>query len=346
MMMNDPGNYELEMLDLFELTPDLVCIAGKDGYFKKVNPAVLQKLGYTEEELFSRPISFNIHEEDREQTLNTRNEMLEGKALVNFQNRYIKKDGSIVWLQWTSIFLPGKDIVFAIAKDITESKQKEKEIEERFQAYKVMATHFKNRAEENRKYLAHELYEEIAQLSAVVKMNLAWMNQHLVDIADTVKQKMQEALQVSDMLIKSVRRVSFAMSPQMLEDLGFNATLEWECKEFAVLNGIPCTFKSSCSETSIPVPIRIDLFRISQEAFHNIMEHAEATAVHLSLKEEGDYVSLVITDNGIGFDVNKHIQSAGLQHIKQLAASIHAEVSIESKPGEGTTVAVRVKKLF
>ena len=344
MLVTTPGNYEFEMLDLFELTPDLVCIAGKDGYFKKVNPAVLQKLGYTEEELFSRPIAFNIHEEDREQTLSTRSEMLEGKALVNFQNRYICKDGSIVWLQWTSIFLPGKDIVFAIAKDITESKRKENEIEEKYNAYRVMATHFKNRAEENRKYLAHELYEEIAQLSAVVKMNLGWLSQHLDNLGEPAREKMQEALQVSDMLIKSVRRVSFAMSPKMLEDLGFNATLEWECNEFSILNGIPCTFESRCSENSIPAAVRIDLFRITQEAFHNIMEHAEATAVNLLLKDEGDFISLSITDNGSGFEVEKHIQSAGLQHIKQLAASIHAEVTIASKPGQGTLVVVRVKK--
>lgn len=345
-MLPDPGYNEFEMLDLFEMTPDLVCIAGKDGYFKKVNPAVLQKLGYTKEELFSRPIAFNIHEEDQEQTHNTRNEMLEGKALVNFQNRYICKNGSIVWLQWTSIFLPGKDIVFAIAKDITESKQKEKEIEERYTAYKVMATHFKNRAEDNRKYLAHELYEEIAQLSAVVKMNLAWMHQHIVDVAEPARQKMEEALQVSDLLIRSVRRVSFVMSPQMLDDLGFNATLEWECKEFAILNGIPCTFESTCSESFIPVAIRIDLFRISQEAFHNIMEHAEATAVHLSMKEEEDHISLTIADNGKGFEVDKHIHSAGLQHIKQLAASMQAQVAIHSKPEAGTTIIVRVKKII
>lgn len=344
MLMNDSENYEFEMLDLFELTPDLVCIASKDGYFKKVNPAVLQKLGYTQEELFSRPIASNIHEDDQELTRSTRHKMLEGTALVNFQNRYICKDGSIVWLQWTSVFLPDKDFVFAIAKDITESKRKEKEIEEKYNAYKIMATHFKDRAEENRKYLAHELYEEVAQLAGVVKMNVAWINQHITGVAEIAKEKMEEALQVSDLLIKSVRRVSFSMSPKMLEDLGFSATLEWECNEFAVLNGIPCLFESSCEESSIPPAIHIDLFRISQEAFHNIMEHAEATTVKLSLKEEGEYIFLTITDNGIGFDVDKHMSSAGLQHIKQLAASMQAELSIVSKQGEGTTVTVRVKK--
>ena len=79
---------KLEMFEFFEMTPDLVCIAGKDGYFKKINPAVIQKLGYTEEELFSRPISSFIYEEDKDITRRVRTHLLNGRTLLNFQNRY------------------------------------------------------------------------------------------------------------------------------------------------------------------------------------------------------------------------------------------------------------------
>ena len=344
MINGDPVHDEFDMLDLFERTPDLVCIASKEGYFKKVNPAVSQKLGYSEEELFSRPIAFNIHEDDRELTHSTRNEMLEGKVLVNFQNRYVCKDGSIVWLQWTSVFLPGKDIVFAIAKDITESKMKEQEIEEKYIAYKVMAVDFKKRAEEDRKYLAHELYEEVAQLAAIVKMNVAWMNQYVVTDSEQAKQKMQDAQQVSDLLIKSIRRVSFSLSPKMLDDLGFNATMEYQSKEFELLNGILCTFENSRLDDTILRDIQIDLFRISQESLHNVMEHAEATQVIISLLEKSGYISFCIRDNGKGFDLEKHGNSAGLQYMRQLAASISANLTVESRSGEGTVVTVTIKK--
>jgi len=342
--MINHGNIEFEMLALFELTPDLVCIAGKDGYFKKVNPAVINKLGYTADELFSRPVSSFIHPDDLELTSRERGKLLQGKTLLNFQNRYRAKNGTVIWLEWTSVFLPDKEIVFAIAKDITESKLKEKETEEKFHTYKSLATHFKSRAEEDRKYLAYELHEEVAQLAAVVKMHIAWLSQHLAGLPEPAKGKIEEALLLSDLLIKTIRRISFSVSPNMMDDLGFNATLEWECKEFSVLNGISCHFISDCHENDLTREIKIDFFRICQEAFNNIMEHANARSVQIILKDRGDAISLSITDDGKGFDVNLPMQSAGLLNMQQLAVSINGRLSIESETGKGTTITVTIKK--
>lgn len=338
------GNIEFEMLALFEMTPDLVCIAGKDGYFKKVNPAVINKLGYTADELFARPVSSFIHPDDLEFTSRERNKLLQGKTLLNFQNRYQTKSGTVIWLEWTSVFLPDKEIVFAIAKDITGSKLKEKETEEKYHTYKSLATHFKSRAEEDRKYLAYELHEEVAQLAAVVKMHISWISKHLAGLPEPAKGKIEEALLLSDLLIKTIRRISFSVSPNMMDDLGFNATLEWECKEFSVLNGIPCHFISDCHEDDLTREIKIDFFRICQEAFSNIMEHAEAKAAKIILKDKGDTISLSITDDGKGFDVNRPMQSPGLLNMQQLAVSINGQLSIESGTGKGTTITVTIKK--
>ena len=73
---------EFDLFAFFEMTPDLVCIAGKDGFFKKVNPAVIDKLGYTEEELFARPIASFIYTEDKDLTDESRTRLLSGKALL------------------------------------------------------------------------------------------------------------------------------------------------------------------------------------------------------------------------------------------------------------------------
>ncbi|MFC5284461.1 PAS domain S-box protein [Pedobacter alpinus] len=98
----------------FYYTPDLLCIASYDGRFLKVNPAVSEVLGYTEEELLNLKIRDLIFDEDKEITQETRSKMLEGVPLVNFENRYITKSGEIVWLSWTSIHIKEKDYVFAI----------------------------------------------------------------------------------------------------------------------------------------------------------------------------------------------------------------------------------------
>jgi len=107
----------------FQLSPDLLCIAGYDGYFKKINPAVSKTLGYTDEELFAAPIDSFIHPADQERTKQKRDELRRGEALLRFENRYLAKDGSAVWLSWTSVQIERDKLVFAIAKDITYKKQ-------------------------------------------------------------------------------------------------------------------------------------------------------------------------------------------------------------------------------
>ena len=109
----------------FELSPDLLCIGGFDGYFKKINPAVAKTLGYTEEELLSAPINSFIHPDDRHITTQKRRGQINGEPLLNFENRYLAKDGSVIWLSWTSVPIKRDNVVFAIAKNITYRKRLE-----------------------------------------------------------------------------------------------------------------------------------------------------------------------------------------------------------------------------
>ncbi len=339
-------NIEFELLSLFEMTPDLVCIAGKDGYFKKVNPAVWQKFGCSSEEVYSRPVASFIHPDDREKTALVREQLLQGKTLVNFQNRYISKKGETIWLQWTSVYIPSKEIVFAIAKDITEMKQKEKEIEEKVVAYKKMASHFKNRAEEDRKYLASELHEEVAQLAAALKMDVMQVKNHCASTPGLLNDKLDDTVVLTDILIKSIRRLSFSFYPGMLDDLGFHATIEWVCKEFALLNGIPCRFYSDFRDENLLPETKTDLYRLFQEALQNCMDHAEAGEVQVSLRNLADELELSVTDNGKGFVLQDVHHSSGIQHMRQLAASLNGRLSIESTPGHGAKVSIAVKKKY
>jgi PAS domain S-box-containing protein len=116
-------NFEL----FFDLSPDMLCIAGFDGYFKRINPAVSKLLGYTNEELFSKPIHEFIHPEDRHVTSKHRENLLNDVPLLDFENRYVTKSGETVWLHWTSMPIDSEKIVFAIAKNITYRKKLEED---------------------------------------------------------------------------------------------------------------------------------------------------------------------------------------------------------------------------
>jgi PAS domain S-box-containing protein len=118
---------DYSLAPFFDLSHDLLCIAGFDGYFKRVNPAVCKVLGYTEVELLSKPISHFQHPDDKEITRRTREPILYGKPLTNFENRYITKQGSVVWFAWTSIPVNDSELIYAIAKNITHKKKHEAE---------------------------------------------------------------------------------------------------------------------------------------------------------------------------------------------------------------------------
>ncbi|MEO6685305.1 MAG: PAS domain S-box protein [Dyadobacter sp.] len=107
----------------YELSPDLLCVAGYDGYFKKINPAVSQTLGYSNKELMSRPINSFVHPDDRNITHDKRESIKRNNPLLNFENRYLTKDSEVVWLSWTSMPIERDKVVFAIAKNITSHKK-------------------------------------------------------------------------------------------------------------------------------------------------------------------------------------------------------------------------------
>ncbi len=328
----------------FENTPDLVCIASKEGFFKSVNIAVVNKLGFSKEELLSRPINSFIYSEDLEKTSRTREEMFLGKPLVNFENRYLTKKGEIVWLHWTSFYLPHKGSVFAIAKDITHQKKIEKEVEEKYQQFRELALHFKGNIEKDRQQFAVELHEELAQLAAVIKLNLNSVTNSHPELASQAKEKIEYASYLSELMIKTIRKISFEISPYILDYDCLNGALTILCSDFSALHEIPCLLEADFNEENISKEIKIDFFRVCQEALKNVLNHSQAESVTISIKESEGKIVLTIFDNGKGFDYQKQRQKSGLSNIRDRVASINGQLTISSTPGQGTVINVVVDK--
>lgn len=336
------GDNDFEFNLFFEHTPDLVCIANKEGYFKKVNAAVLQKLEYDIVEIYQHPVSYFMYPEDIERTKQTRQEMLNGAPLLNFQNRYVSKSGKIIWLEWTSIYFPERDIVFAIAKDITSKKTIELEVENKYAKFKGLATHFKQRIEKDRSFLAYELHEELAQLASVVKMDIDMITLTETNLSTSAQEKLQHAAIITGLLVKTIQRISFAVSPGMLKEFGLEETIRFMAKEFGVLNGIACFVETDFKESQLSDEEKIDFFRVCQESLTNIMYHAGATHVNILLKGTEKDVILSISDNGKGFETTVQLPNSGLASMKERADSINAQLSINSNTGEGTNIKLKL----
>ena len=334
-------NQEYPTLELFERTPDLVCIVDRSGWFKRVNSSVIRTLGYSQEELFARPVAALIHPDDREATAFHRNSLLNNIPLLNFQNRYVSKTGQTIWLEWTSVYIHEKEIVFAIAKNITKRKQTEIKIEQDFVKYKSLAMHFKHHVEKDRQAFATELREELAQLAAVVKLDMEWLASQRHQLDEPSKQRLEHGLSTSNLLINKLRTLSYSISAEDIKEFGLDTVLRSLCQDFSVLSKIECHYKSSFKEKDLDFETKLDLLRICQEALHNVLSHSEASKVIISVQSKEKTVELTVADNGKGFEQQSH-HSFGLQNMRGRAASINGVLFIESEKNKGTKVNVSV----
>lgn len=120
----DEGRHR-DLVRLFELSPQMLCVAGLDGYFKRVNPAFERTLGYTGKELLARPFLDFVHPEEREVTLAEVRKLSQGVPTVHFENRYCTKDGQYRWFAWTAAPDLECGLLYATALDITARKEAE-----------------------------------------------------------------------------------------------------------------------------------------------------------------------------------------------------------------------------
>jgi len=117
---------EQELNQLFNFAPDIICIAGADGYFKKINPAMSSILEYSELELLSRPYADFVYPEDRGVTEVAVQDMIDQqRSSFNFENRYITRSGKLKWLAWSGTPVSEEGLIFCVAKDITDKKDLE-----------------------------------------------------------------------------------------------------------------------------------------------------------------------------------------------------------------------------
>jgi PAS domain S-box-containing protein len=111
----------------FTLSPEMVIVAGFDGYWKRVNPTVETVLGYSEREALARPFMEFVHLEDRERTEEEARRVVAGAAALAFENRIVCKDGSYKWIEWTVTPFPEERVMYGVGRDVTERRRSESE---------------------------------------------------------------------------------------------------------------------------------------------------------------------------------------------------------------------------
>ncbi len=146
-----------------------------------------------------------------------------------------------------------------------------------------------------------------------------------------------------DGTVAATRRISADLRPLVLDDLGLGAAAEWLVQSFTSRTGIACEL-AMARGLELGEPYATTVFRVLQESLTNVAKHADATQVEVSLGRDGPDVILAVQDNGRGFAIGapRKPGSFGLLGLRERAALLGGEVSIESAPGRGTQVELRI----
>lgn len=175
---------EEEINRFFDVSPDVLCIAGTDGYFKRVNPAFCDMLGLTREELLAKPIVELVHPDDRNLTAVHLEKNIHGDPTIYFENRYITKSNNVIWFAWTSVTILDEGLIFAVAKDVTNRKKAEQELSRLNESLKEKATELEdtNKELEQFAYVAsHDLQEPLRMVSSFLGLLEKKYNEKLDD---------------------------------------------------------------------------------------------------------------------------------------------------------------------
>ena len=196
--------------------------------------------------------------------------------------------------------------------------------------------------EEERANIAREIHDEIGQIMAVIKMDIAWLNSKYSD-DEVIFKKTAATLNHIEASIKSVKKICTELRPGILDMLGISAAIKWQAGEFQNRSGIPC-------EVAVQDDIKLDrdrtmaLFRIFQEALTNIHRHANASRVMVTLTEQDGKVILEVSDNGKGIAEEEILRSNsfGLLGMRERVYPWGGNVHVSSGPNKGTKITVTV----
>lgn len=322
-----------ERSSIVQAAPIAVVTYDAEGVVTSWNPAAESMFGYPENAVKGKP--------DPTLPAGENGGLQEMLAAVLRGERYqgegkrVKADGSPIEVRLAVAPLHGnRDGVVALTEDITSRKKAEAEL------VQVRAALQTARDEEARR-IAQELHDDVTQRLSMVAVDLG----RLAGGAEPEGKLGEELRLLQDKVIEisqAIREVSHQLHPTVLDDLGLENALEELCEEFAVREEMPVVFLAEVGAKPLPAPVARCLYRVAQEALHNVSKYARARKVEVRLVQKGALLELRVKDEGDGFQLARVRAGLGLHSMRERVELLRGRLVIESTPGKGTLVMARV----
>jgi PAS domain S-box-containing protein len=317
--------------------PVMMWISGANKVFTSFNQEWLNFTGRSLEQELGYGWSLNVYPGDLPRSLNAYFAAFDAREKFSMEFRLRRHDGQYRWLlnEGAPRFLVDGTLAGYIGccVDITDQKQA---VAERA----GLGGRLIRAQEEERSRIARELHDDINQRLALLAIELQQLGRALPVSRDQIMNSIQNLFKQTQEISGDIQHLSHQLHSSKLQHLGLAAAMRGLCREFSKQHKI----EVDCAVQDLPRPLSADaalcLFRVAQEALHNIAKHSGARKVRVELGAEADQVRLKVSDDGVGFDLHgeKSHSGLGLVSMSERMRLVSGELATWSRPAFGTQV--------
>ncbi|MBV6285698.1 PAS domain-containing sensor histidine kinase [Pseudomonas aegrilactucae] len=304
-------------------------------------------VGYSPAELQNPQMGLRslVHGEDRADYHRVQDQALATDQDWSWQGRMLTRQGEQRWADIkasTRSLGDGRVVWDGVVWDISQSKRAELELARSQEQLRELSAHLESVREEEKARIAREVHDELGQMLTVLKLETSMCELAYASLDPGLNERLGSMKRLIAQLFQLVRDVATALRPPIL-DAGIASAIEWQARRFEARTQIPCLVQVPDNLPPLSDAKATSLFRILQEALTNVMRHAQAHTVEISLSLDDAMLCLIISDDGVGFvHSDQRPTSFGLVGMRERVLMLGGTMHLESEPGEGTTLSVRV----
>lgn len=346
---------------LFENAGDAIFLTSLEGKILKANQKASELLGFEHGELETLEIYNLTIPEELDDVQKNIDELLQGKRLRPYIRHYLKKSGEVLTTENNTVLVTGSDdkpkFFQNISRDITERIEAEQaqmrlleEIRLSNEQMRNLALRLEEVQEQERQELATVLHDRVGQNLTGLNLNIKILqNQINGNVGPEIHKRLADSLKMVEETTQKIRDVMADLNPPILDEYGLMAALKWYSSDFANRTGIATKVSGNTTDIELDASVQMVLFRLVQESLNNAAKHAQAKKISIRVRSDPGLVTVIVKDDGVGFDPEVRERSTiephwGLLSMQQRASSIGADLMINSAPGEGTEVSIKVRR--
>lgn len=333
---------------MIDSMPGILYFYDQHGRFLRWNQNFSSVSGYSDAEIANmHPLDFFADADKALLTQRIGEVMHKGESWVEAD--FLSKDGRATPYIFTGkrITFNGEPCLIGVGMDISERKQVELALEDYTRRLQATSRQLLEVQENERRLLARDLHDSVGQELTALSLNLSIIHASLPkDLASTITARLDDSRKLLEDTTQHLRSVMIELRPPGLDELGLLSALKEHAQRVAQRSGFALQLGGAEPQPRLSPTMAIALFRIAQEALNNTVKHAQASAIQINLQQHQGLVTLVVADNGRGFDTNNPSPTApfrmGMTTMRERAQAIGASLRLDTAPGQGTRITIEI----